>query len=195
MRDAGVVGPFPVNHVAVYAGDEVERSHAQTVEGIRVWGGLLMSAATSYARSDDYDTADEMMRTAEAAAQRLARLPAPVDGKLLSVFSASSVRIERVRLAAQHERPAEALDIARGTRLNAHVPPSWRSWLLLDVACAYTDVGDAAGAVRTLQTLHRVAPAWLRHHTLAVSIVSDLWAGPNRPPGLRKLAVYLGVAD
>ncbi|WP_459247065.1 helix-turn-helix domain-containing protein [Streptomyces youssoufiensis] len=182
-------------HVAVYAGDEVERSHAQTAEGVRVWGGLLMSAATSYARSDDYDTADEMMRTAETAAKRLARLPAPVDGKLLSVFSTSSVRIERVRLAAQHERPAEALDIARGMRLNAHVPLSWRSWLLLDVARAYTDVGDAAGAVRTLQTLHRVAPAWLRHHTLAVSIVSDLWTGPNRPPGLRKLAVFLGVAD
>ncbi|WP_369377598.1 helix-turn-helix domain-containing protein [Streptomyces sp. cg36] len=182
-------------HLAVYAADGVEREHTHTAEGVRVWGGLLMSAATSYARNDDYDTADEMMRTAERAAGRLAKLPPPVDGKLVSVFSKSSVRIERVRLAVQHERPEEALVLAKGMRLSTDTPPSWRTWLLLDVARAHTDVGDATGAVKALESLHRVAPAWMRHHTLAVAIVSDLWAGPNHPPGLRRLADFLGVAN
>ncbi|MEU3961934.1 helix-turn-helix domain-containing protein [Streptomyces buecherae] len=181
--------------VAAYAGDEVGRSHAPAAEAARVRGALLMSAATSYARSDDYETADEMMRTAEAAAKQLARIPESTDGRFVGGFSRICVRIERVRLAAQYERPVEALDIARGMRLDRDVPPSWRSRLLLDVARAYTDVGDAAEAVRALQKLHRVAPAWLRHDTLAVSVVSDLWAAPNRQPGLRQLAAFLGVAS
>ncbi|WP_344019368.1 helix-turn-helix transcriptional regulator [Streptomyces luteireticuli] len=182
-------------NLAVHAADRVEQEHKGTAAGIRVWGGLLMSAATSYARSDDYGTANEMMTTAEAAAGRLATLPPPADGKLVSVFSRSSVRIERVRLAVQHERPEEGLQLARGMRLSRDIPPSWRTWLLLDVARACTDVGDAAGAVKTLERLRRVAPTWMRHHTLAVAIVSDLWAMSARPPGLRRLAEFLGVAD
>ncbi|MFI1965365.1 helix-turn-helix domain-containing protein [Streptomyces pathocidini] len=179
--------------LAVNAADDVERDHGTTAEGVRVWGGLLMSAATSAARSGSYDTANEMMTTAEQAAGRLATLPPPANGKLVSVFSRSSVRIERVRLAVQHARPEEALALSRGMRLSKDVPPSWRTWLLLDVARAHTDVGDLHGAVRALTALRRVAPAWMRHHTLAVAIVNDLWAGPAHPPGLRKLAEFLGV--
>ncbi|MHA7959288.1 helix-turn-helix domain-containing protein [Streptomyces sp. L500] len=182
-------------NLAVHAADGVERRHTHSAEGVRVWGGLLMSAATSAARSGDYDTANDMMRTAEQAAGRLATMPPAVNGKLVSVFSKSSVRIERVRLAVQHARPEEALRLARGMRLSADTPPSWRTWLLLDVARAYADVGDTEGAVRTLEKLRRVAPAWMRHHTLAVAIVSDLWARPARPPGLRRLAELLGVAN
>ncbi|MFD3952375.1 helix-turn-helix domain-containing protein [Streptomyces albidoflavus] len=180
--------------LAVHAADTVER-HTDTAEGVRVWGGLLMSAATSYARSDDYDTANDMMRTAESATDRLAKLPSSADGKLVSVFNRSSVRIERVRLAVQNERPEEALMLARGMRLSRDTPPSWRTWLLLDVARAHTDMGNAAEAVRALERLRRVAPAWMRHHTLAVAIVRDLWNGPHRPPGLRRLAEFLDVAD
>ncbi|MGH3309006.1 MAG: helix-turn-helix domain-containing protein [Streptomyces sp.] len=181
--------------LAVFAADRVERDHTGTAEGVRVWGGLVMSAATSAARSGHYDQASEMMRTAEDATSRLARLPAPVDGKLVSVFSRSSVRIERVRLAVQHARPDEALTLAKGMRLSRDIPPSWRTWLLLDVARARTDVGDAAGAVKALESLRRVAPAWMRHHTLAVAIVTDLWSGPSRPPGLRRVADFLGIAQ
>ncbi|WP_267242624.1 helix-turn-helix domain-containing protein [Streptomyces sp. PR69] len=182
-------------NLAVHAADVVERKHTGTAQGVRVWGGLLMSAATTYARSDDYATAKAMMLEAERAAGRLARLPPPVDGKLVSVFSRSSVRIERVRLAVQHERPEEALALARGIRLSRDTPSSWRTWLLLDVARAHADTGDAAGAVRALQGLRRVAPGWMRHHTLAVAVVTDLWNGPTRPPGLRRLAEFLGVAN
>ncbi|MFJ6566946.1 helix-turn-helix domain-containing protein [Streptomyces sp. NPDC091292] len=181
--------------LAVYAADGVERDHGDTAEGVRVWGGLLMSAATSAARSGDYDTASDMMTTAEKATTRLAALPPPVNGRMVSVFSRSSVRIERVRLAVQHARPQEALNLAKGMRLRADTPPSWRTWLLLDVARAHTDLGNAEGAVKALTRLREIAPAWMRHHTLAVSIVNDLWALPNHPPGLRKLAEFLGVTS
>ncbi|AFU62029.1 putative XRE regulator [Streptomyces phage phiHau3] len=180
--------------LAVYAADRVEQEQTETAESVRVWGGLVMSAATSAARSGDYTTASDMMTTAEKATRRLSRLPPPVDGKLVSVFSRSSVRIERVRLAVQHERPDEALQLAKGMRLSADTPPSWRTWLLLDVARAHTDLGQAEDAVKALVRLREIAPGWMRHHTLAVAIVSDLWAGPARPPGLRKLAEFLGVA-
>lgn len=181
--------------LAVHAADGVAREQPGTAEGIRVWGGLLMSAATSYARGDDYATANDLMVEAERAAGRLSGMPPPEDGRLVSVFSRSSVRIERVRLAVQHERPEEALTLARGIRISGDTPPSWRTWLLLDLARAHTDLGDAAGAVRTLERLRRVAPGWMRHHTLAIAIVSDLWNGPARPPGLRRLAEHLGVTE
>jgi transcriptional regulator with XRE-family HTH domain len=105
------------------------------------------------------------------------------------------VRIERVRLAVQYGHAADALTLAKGMRLSKDTPPSWQTWLLLDVARAHSDMGDAPGAVKTLESLRRVAPTWMQHHTLAVAIVRDLWALRNHPPGLRSLAVFLGVAD
>ncbi|MGH3158348.1 MAG: helix-turn-helix domain-containing protein [Streptosporangiaceae bacterium] len=180
--------------LAVNSADHLERDNLDDAARVRVWGGLLMSAATSAARMGNYDQASDMMAAAEQGAGRLATLPPPEDdGRLLSVFSRSSVRIERIRLAVQHARPDEALSLAKGIRLSTDIPPSWRTWLLLDLARAHTDLGDAEGAVRTLETLRRAAPAWMRHHTLAVAIVTDLWSGPAHPPGLRKLAEYLGV--
>ncbi|MCS0639889.1 helix-turn-helix domain-containing protein [Streptomyces sp. LP05-1] len=179
--------------LAVRAADRVEHTGPTTSEEVRVWGGLLMSAATSYARSGDYEHANDLMLSAEQAAGRLSRLPAAENGRLVSVFNLSSVRIERVRLAVQHERPEDALALARRVRLSADTPVSWRTWLLLDIARAHTDLGNAAEAVKALETLRRIAPAWMRHHTLAVAIVTDLWAGPARPPGLRKLASFLGI--
>ncbi|MCX5341742.1 helix-turn-helix domain-containing protein [Streptomyces atratus] len=181
-------------HLAIHAADGVEREHATNASGVRVWGGLLMSAATSYARSGDYDRADEMMRVSEAAAGRLIKLPSPEDSRLVSVFSRSSVRIERVRLAVQYGRPEEALALAKGMRLSTDTPPSWRTWLLLDVARAHTDTGNTEGALKALESLRRVAPTWMRHHTLAVAIVQDLLALPRPPAGLRKIADFLGIA-
>ncbi|QKW20974.1 helix-turn-helix transcriptional regulator [Kitasatospora sp. NA04385] len=183
-------------HLAVAAADSVERDHLMaSAEHLRVWGGLIMSAATSTARNGDYTGAADMMVAAEKSAARVPKLPASGDGRMVSVFSRSSVRIERVRLAVQHARPEEALTLARGLRLSADTPTSWRTWLLLDVARAYTDLGNSTEAVAALTKLNRVAPGWIRHHTLAVAIVTDLLAGPENPPGLRQLARQLNLAD
>lgn len=181
--------------LAVTSADTLERDRLDQAARVKVWGGLVMSGATSAARMGDYDHAAEMMATAEEGARRLAKLPPPEgDARMLSVFSPSSVRIERIRLAVQHARPEEGLALARKTRLSSDIPPSWRTWLLLDVARAYADVGDPVSAVRALENLRRQAPDWLRHHTLAVAIVTDLLGARPRPPGLRKIAEFLGVA-
>lgn len=171
--------------VALTAADNVERDKLNSAARVRVWGGLLMSAATSAARMGNYDQAREVMTAAEERARSLRSLPAPDDdGRMLSVFSPSSVRIERIRLAVQHDHPDEALSLTKDIRLSADIPPSWRNWLLLDLARAYADLGDDDQAVRTLENLRRTAPNWIRQHTLAVAIVTDLWAGPAHPPGL-----------
>ncbi|MEU3981039.1 helix-turn-helix domain-containing protein [Streptomyces sp. NPDC026672] len=183
-------------HIAVRAADRMKQAgHTGTAAGLKVWGGLTMSAATSAARSGDYGRAAEMMAVAETEAGRVSKLPDGGDNRMVSVFSPSSVRIERVRLAVQYGHPEDALGLAKGMRLSNDTPPSWRTWLLLDVARAHTDLGDAPGAVKTLESLRRVAPTWMRHHTLAVAIVRDLWSLPNRPAGLRALAEFLGVAE
>ncbi|MBC2908164.1 helix-turn-helix domain-containing protein [Streptomyces cupreus] len=182
--------------IALHAADDIRDSgHTDTADGLKVWGALTMSAATSAARSNDYDRASALMANAEKEAARVAKLPQGSDNRMVSVFSPSSVRIERVRLAVQYGHPEDALTLAKGMRLGKDVPPSWRTWLLLDVARAHTDLGDSAGAVKALESLRRVAPAWIQHHTLAVAIVRDLWALPNHPPGLRPLAEFLGVGD
>jgi hypothetical protein len=179
--------------LAVHAADSVERNGPRTADDVRVWGGLLLSAATSAGRTGDYEQASDVLKFAEDVAGRLATLPPAANGKLVSVFNRSAVRIERVRLAVQHERPEQAISLAHGIRLGPDTPPSWRTWLLLDVARAYTDVGNAQEAVKALERLRQRAPQWMRHHTLAVATVRDLWAGSARPPGLRKLAEFLGV--
>ncbi|MGD9483628.1 helix-turn-helix transcriptional regulator [Streptomyces sp. TRM70308] len=182
--------------IALRAADDMASAgRTDTADGLKVWGALIMSAATSAARSGDYERAAVMMETAEREATRVAKLPGGGDNRMVSVFSPSSVRIERVRLAVQYGHPQDALALAEGMRLSKDTPPSWRTWLLLDVARAHTDLGDAAGAVKTLESLRRVAPTWMQHHTLAVAIVRDLWALPNRPPGLRSLADFLGVGE
>lgn len=179
-------------HAAAGTRDE---GHTDTADGLKVWGALTMSAATSAARSNDYARAAELMEEAEREAARVAKLPQSGDNRMVSVFSPSSVRIERVRLAVQYGHPEEALTLAKGMRLSKEVPPSWRTWLLLDVARAHTDLGDAVGAVKALESLRRVAPVWMRHHTLAVAVVRDLWALPKHPPGLRALAEFVGVSS
>jgi hypothetical protein len=74
---------------------------------------------------------------------------------------------------------------------------TWRSGLsgrpyALDVLVMAANPG--LERIALIASLRRFAPAWMRQHTLAVAIVTDLWAGPSRPPGLRRLAEYLGVA-
>lgn len=182
--------------IALHAADDIkDNGHTGTADGLKVWGALTMSAATSAARSNDYKRAAALMENAEKEASRVAKLPQGSDSRMVSVFSPSSVRIERVRLAVQYGHPEDALALAKGMRLSKDVPPSWRTWLLLDVARAHTDLGDAEGAVKALESLRRVAPTWMQHHTLAVAIVRDLWSLPNHPPGLRPLAEFLGVGD
>ncbi|RII13781.1 Helix-turn-helix protein [Streptomyces sp. YIM 130001] len=180
--------------VALDAAENTESGgRTGTADGLKVWGALTMSAATSAARGRDYERAAGLMAEAEQQATRVAKLPAGSDSRMVSVFSPSSVRIERVRLAVQYGHPEDALELAKGMRLSKDTPPSWRTWLMLDVARAHTDLGDAAGAVKTLESLRRVAPTWMQHHTLAVAIVRDLWTLPNHPPGLGALAEFLGV--
>lgn len=181
--------------IALHAADDIKESrHTGTADGLKVWGALTMSAATSAARSNDYERAAALMAQAENETARVAKLPEGGDSRMVSVFSPSSVRIERVRLAVQYGRPEEALGLAAGMRLSKDTPPSWRTWLLLDVARAHTDLGNAAEAVKSLESLRRVAPTWMQHHTLAVAIVRDLWSLPNHPAGLSPLAEFLGVA-
>ncbi|MEU6990512.1 helix-turn-helix transcriptional regulator [Streptomyces sp. NPDC046465] len=182
--------------IALHAAADIEdKGGTGTADGLKVWGALTMSAATSAARGNDYARAAELMEHAEAEAARVAKLPQGSDSRMVSVFSPSSVRIERVRLAVQYGYPEQALTLAKGMRLSKDVPPSWRTWLLLDVARAHTDLGDATGAVKALESLRRVAPTWMQHHTLAVAIVRDLWSLPNHPAGLGSLAGFLGVSE
>jgi transcriptional regulator with XRE-family HTH domain len=51
--------------LAITTADDLERGTLGNAARLRVWGGLLMSAATSAARMGNYDQARDMMTTAE----------------------------------------------------------------------------------------------------------------------------------
>lgn len=51
-----------------------DAGRTDTADGLKVWGGLTMSAATSAARSGDYERAAAMMETAEKEAGRVAEI-------------------------------------------------------------------------------------------------------------------------
>lgn len=57
------------------AADIAHMGHTDTADGLKVWGALTMSAATSAARSGDYERAAAMMETAENEAARVSKLP------------------------------------------------------------------------------------------------------------------------
>jgi transcriptional regulator with XRE-family HTH domain len=182
--------------IALSAADTMKKAgHTDTADGLKVWGGLAMSAATSAARSGDYERAAAMMKAAEGEAARVSKLPAGGD----NTWSVSSARrrsaLNAFAWPSSTVTPQTPWPCRRACACRKTHPPSWRTWLLLDVARAHSDIGDAPGAVKTLESLRRVAPTWMQHHTLAVAIVRDLWALPNHPAGLHSLAEFLGVAD
>jgi hypothetical protein len=74
--------------LAMTAADDLERGRLDTASRVRVWGGLLMSAATSAARMGNYAEAGDVMVAAEEGAGRLALLPPPEDDGRLRRFSA-----------------------------------------------------------------------------------------------------------
>jgi transcriptional regulator with XRE-family HTH domain len=61
--------------LAVTAADQVEAGKLDSTARVRVWGGLVMSGATSAARMGDYDAARDMMAMAEEAVYREMRSP------------------------------------------------------------------------------------------------------------------------
>ncbi|MFI1953509.1 helix-turn-helix domain-containing protein [Streptomyces xinghaiensis] len=164
------------------AGDVADAGRTATADGLKVWGALTMSAATSAARSGDYERAAAMMAAAEKEAARVPKLPESGDNRMVSVFSPSSVRIERVRLAVQYGHPREALELAEGMRLSKDTPPSRRPVRAALAARGMEELTDDGALIVSELVSNAVRHA--RSHAIRVTVTRP---GPSR--------VRIGVVD
>lgn len=178
-------------HVATRTADAIEPRFRSSAPGhVAVYGGLLLSAATAAGRHRRYDTAREVLRAAQAAAQMVG----DSTDRWTSVFGPTSVAMQAVQLETAAGEWGAALELASRVPLTGKTPESWKAWFLSDVAYAQTQTYRDTDAVETLRTARRVAPGWLRRSGLAKVVVKELLGRPRPPRGVFALARFVGVA-
>jgi transcriptional regulator with XRE-family HTH domain len=177
--------------VATRTADGIEpRFRSSTSGHVAVYGGLLLSAATAAGRHRRYDTARELLRVAQAAAQMVG----DSTDRWTSVFGPTSVAMQAVQLETAAGEWGRALELAARVPLTGKTPDSWKAWFLSDVAYAQAQTYRDGEAVETLRTVRRIAPTWLRRSGLAKVVVKELLGRPRPPRGVTALASFVGVA-
>ena len=153
---------------------KAERSEPDFVRGsagsLAVWGILMLRAAGAAARNKRVERSEEHMSLARAAAARL--------GKDVNVhatpFGPTNVGIAAVNTAVESERFEQALELVGSVPTNGWVSPTWRARHLLDVAIAHSELNHDEAATANLLAAERIAPEWMRYHTLSRQTVHEL---------------------
>ena len=87
-----------------------------------------------------------------------------------------------------------ALDAATRMPANPGLPVVAHCRHLADRACAHVNLGHEEEALALLLTAEGMSPDWIRHQTLARSVIHDLLtAERRRSTPLRQLAKRIGV--
>ncbi len=157
--------------VAVVAAERVEPDFVRgPPRQLAVWGVLLLRAASAAVRAGQPDRGEEQVRLAQAAAVRLGR-----DVNVYATpFGPTNAAVAAVNLAVESGRFARALQLSRLVPGDGWVTPTWRSRYLIDVAIAQSQTRRLGQAVDSLLEAERIAPEWMRYHTLARDMVREL---------------------
>lgn len=177
-------------NVATRTAEAIEPRFRSSPAHISVYGGLLLSAAAAAGRHRRYDTARELLRVAQAAAQMVG----DSTDRWTSVFGPTSVAMQAVQLETAAGEWGAALQLAGQVPMTGKAPDSWKSWFLMDVAHAQSQTYRDADAIETLRTVRRIAPEWLRQSGLAKAVIRETLGRPVRPRGTVSLAKFVGVA-
>lgn len=108
-------------------------------------------------------------------------------------FGPSNVAQHAVSVAVELEDGAEAVTLARSTRLGSAVPPVRRGHHYIDVARGYLLHGDNMRALRSLQTARRIAPQQTRHHPMTRETVLAIASAGRGTEELRRFGAWLGL--
>jgi transcriptional regulator with XRE-family HTH domain len=137
---------------------------------LAVWGILMLRAAGAAVRNKRVDRSEEHLSLARAAAAKL--------GKDVNVhatpFGPTNAGIAAVNAAVESERFDQALDLAESVPGHGWISPTWRARHLLDVAIAHSELDHDEAATASLLAAERVAPEWMRYHTLSRQTVREL---------------------
>jgi transcriptional regulator with XRE-family HTH domain len=138
-------------------------------ERLAVWGILMLRAASAAVRNKQSDRSEEHMSLARAAAARIGR-----DQNIYATpFGPTNAGIASVNAAVESERFETALDLAKSVP-NGWVSPTWRARYLLDLAIAHSELDHDEAATEQLLAAERIAPEWMRYHTLTRYTVQEL---------------------
>lgn len=180
--------------VALDAADLVDPGRVGT-SGLATWGGLLLTAAVSAARTSDPSRAWELLGEARTAGQLLGADHAD----MYAIFGPTNVAIHCVQVAVELRDGRDA--VRRGDRVDPkHLPAGLlerRGQFLIDMAHAHTLAGDDHAAAAALVDAARVAPQEVELSADAHGILRELLGRPHsgRTPELRTLATRIDFAQ
>ncbi|XVV02729.1 helix-turn-helix domain-containing protein [Actinosynnema sp. CA-248983] len=159
-------------------------------ESLAVWGILMLRAASAAVRNKHVDRSEEHMSLARAAAARIGK-----DYNIFATpFGPTNAGIAAVNAAVESERYDYALELVKSVPANGWVSPTWRARYLLDVAIAHSELDQDEAATQQLLEAERVAPEWMRYHTLSRQTVQELSERARRKQTpLLQLADRLGI--
>lgn len=176
--------------LAANAAGRIEPVASSPAGQVGAWGSLLLTALAPAAAAGR--SVSPYIEPAVAAAGRI--------GQRVKVFNTSfagaSVAVQAVHAYAVLRQPGDALEAARGLRLDDLPGPISRGRHLLDVAQAHVDANHAAAGTNVLSQARRLAPVWFRHQGVARSLVLELCEQQRRlTPELRELAVSVDAEE
>ncbi|MGH3974710.1 MAG: helix-turn-helix domain-containing protein, partial [Pseudonocardiaceae bacterium] len=181
--------------------DEAERLAVRTAESIEpcgdvpmadlsVYGTLLIRAATAAARNHRRTIATDFLASAGEVAQRLGCNRIDYENP----FGPSQVTMQTTDVGVVTEDYPAALDAATRMPANPGLPVVAHCRHLADRACAHANLGHQEQALALLLTAEGMSPDWIRHQTLARSVIRELLTTEQRrSTPLRQLAKRIGV--
>jgi transcriptional regulator with XRE-family HTH domain/alkylhydroperoxidase/carboxymuconolactone decarboxylase family protein YurZ len=181
--------------LASHWADDIEPrfSRATTAE-LSLWGRLVLGVANAAVRDNRPGEADDALRLARAAADRIGR-EVTSDTSTTRTFGPVTVAMIRAENAAINDQPTTVLNVAEHIPADVlHPTSASRCRHRLDVANAMRQLRRYPESVEVLQQLRRDAPEWLVQQRYARDILGQI-IGKRRTltAEMRELADFIRV--
>jgi transcriptional regulator with XRE-family HTH domain len=175
--------------------DQIEPrfSRATTAE-LSLWGDLLLNVANAAIRDNRPGEADDALRLARAAGDRIGR-EVMSDPSTTRVFGPATVAFRRAETYVIDGKPEKALAVAAAIPARA-LPATDMGRLRhqLDVANAHAMLRHDTQAFSIMQQIRQTAPEWLVQQRYARDVLGRI-VGRRRslPPEIRELADFIAL--
>lgn len=158
-------------------------------EALSVWGALQLQLAVVAARQNRADEAEEHIRLARGAADRIGADRNDYNTE----FGPTNVALHAVGVAVELGDAGRALRVAETIDAST-LSPERQARFLIDVARAQAQRRNVAGVAAALTEVLDIAPELARSHPMIAELVGDLMRSTQgADPALRVLAHKLGL--
>lgn len=173
--------PAEAMSLAISAAGQLDRDCPEpSLDGLSIYGALLLRAALAAARREDADTVDTLLDEATSTARRVGR-----DANAAwTAFGPTNVVLHRVAAAVALGNAGTAIRLASTVNLDRLRVPERKAMLLLDTAQAFTQWGKYEKALHAVRSAERFAPEEVRGRAAVHRLVDDL--ADRCPPTLQR---------